>query len=130
MMTNQEIFDKVATHLLTQGKRSETVAGDCAYRGADGTKCAAGVLIADEFYRPEFEGIAITVDRNGDDLEPQAERVRQALFKSGLKEWDQLRLVRALQKVHDREEPEDWCAALLVLADHFDLSPAVLEVAR
>lgn len=48
-MTNQEIFEKVAKHLLDQGRRSTlaTPTGDegaCAYRGTGGAKCAVGCL--------------------------------------------------------------------------------------
>jgi hypothetical protein len=42
--TAQEVFDQVATHLLTQRQRS-TTKGNCAYRGDDGLKCAAGCLL-------------------------------------------------------------------------------------
>lgn len=55
-MTNQEIFDKVATHLLSQGKRSALGGVGCAYRGDGGLQCAIGCLIPDELYRYELEG--------------------------------------------------------------------------
>ena len=54
-MNQQEIFNKVATHLIAQGKRSTGFGGACAYRGYDGTMCAAGCLIPDDEYKPEFE---------------------------------------------------------------------------
>jgi hypothetical protein len=57
-MTKQEIFDKVATHLLTQNEKSWFFTGKsflCRYRGDNGTKCAVGVLIPDEKYRECFE---------------------------------------------------------------------------
>jgi hypothetical protein len=47
-MTKQEIFDKVAAHLLTQRKRCVNQTGDCVYRSDDGLKCAAGCLIPDD----------------------------------------------------------------------------------
>ena len=62
--TAQEVFDQVAKHLLTQmkksvAKRAAESASDskdyCMYRGFDGTKCAAGCLISDDEYKPEFE---------------------------------------------------------------------------
>lgn len=54
--TLQEIFDIVANHLLTQGKKSMDSTGRfCNYRGKDGTKCAAGVLIPDDQYCRHFE---------------------------------------------------------------------------
>lgn len=51
----QEVFDKVAVHLLTQ-KQKSILAFGCAYRGEDGRKCAAGVLIPDDQYTPQMEG--------------------------------------------------------------------------
>jgi hypothetical protein len=62
-MNQQEIFDKVATHLITQGVQAlRNPAGRagptmvCAYRGDNGTMCAAGCLIPDEEYKSWFEG--------------------------------------------------------------------------
>ena len=48
----QEVFDRVARHLLTQRRKSmiERSAGPvCAFRGVDGTKCAIGCLIPDQY---------------------------------------------------------------------------------
>lgn len=39
-LTEQQIFDKVATHLLTQMERSVDECGDCRYRGMNGKMCA------------------------------------------------------------------------------------------
>jgi hypothetical protein len=61
-MNQQEIFDKVATHLITQGVQALTTADVgisptivCAYRGDNGTMCAAGCLIPDKEYKSWFE---------------------------------------------------------------------------
>lgn len=63
-MEAQEIFDKVATHLFTQGCRSaaypKDTMGVCLYRGPNGTSCAVGVLIPDELYALEMESDTIT----------------------------------------------------------------------
>lgn len=60
-MNQQEIFDKVASHLITQGVQARYRRSDgypsCAYRGENDTMCAAGCLIPDEEYNPEFEGL-------------------------------------------------------------------------
>lgn len=57
MRTAQEIFDTVVKHLRQQGKLALSLDGyTCAYRGADGTKCAVGVLIPDELYSSKMEG--------------------------------------------------------------------------
>lgn len=63
-MTNQEIFDKVADHLIKQGRKSirENTSRYCMYRGADGTMCAVGCLIPDELYSADME------DLTADDL--------------------------------------------------------------
>jgi hypothetical protein len=58
-MTPQKIFDKVAKHLFTQGKRAmldpTRESGQCMYRGPDGSKCAVGVLIPNKLYRKGME---------------------------------------------------------------------------
>jgi hypothetical protein len=57
-MNNQEIFDKVATHLFAQGERAH-VSGSCRYRTEDGLKCAVGCLIPDEMYSDLMEDTSI-----------------------------------------------------------------------
>ena len=60
-MEAQEIFDTVAKHLLKQGRRAVNpdMPEMCQYRGANGTKCAVGVLISDEIYDEMMEGRTI-----------------------------------------------------------------------
>lgn len=54
-MEAQEIFDTVVRHLFNQG-HAALDNGRCRYRAANGDKCAAGVLITDEYYDPKMEG--------------------------------------------------------------------------
>ena len=54
-MNSQEIFDKIATHLFTQGEQSAKKIGACLYRGPNGTSCAVGCLIPDEEYLLDME---------------------------------------------------------------------------
>ena len=62
-MNKQEIFDKVASHLITQGVQAKIITDQllghtsCVYRGPNGTMCAAGCLIPDEEYHMHFEGL-------------------------------------------------------------------------
>lgn len=101
-MTDQELFTKVATHLLTQNERSGWV-GDCRYRwGA--LKCAAGCLIEDQYYRPQIEGFKATNCL-----------VAQALKASGVAP-EQLTLVHVLQRVHDERLVSAWREELQDLA--------------
>lgn len=62
-MDRQEIFDKVAQHLITQGKPSASYDNEgikhCLYRGPDGTKCAVGCLIPDEEYSKDIESYRV-----------------------------------------------------------------------
>lgn len=62
--TKQEIFDRVEQHLAQQGEPALCMLPQydeydeeysCAYRTPRGLKCAAGCLIPDEKYNPEFE---------------------------------------------------------------------------
>lgn len=90
-MSNQEIFDRVATHLFTQGMQSIETRG-CLYRGPNGTKCAVGCLIADEDYDPEMDS-------------PHRETHVMALKTSGFLppylQSANLTLLRELQDSHD-----------------------------
>ena len=47
-MTEQEVFNKVWDHIITQGKPSLSGEGKCRYRGPNGLKCAAGIFLTDE----------------------------------------------------------------------------------
>jgi hypothetical protein len=57
-MNKQEIFNKVYLGLKGQSfVKSTDLAGNCKYRGANGTKCAIGHLIPDEQYHPCLEKV-------------------------------------------------------------------------
>lgn len=66
-MTNQEAFNVVWNHFITQGQPPSMVieatpSGDrlrCKYRGPSGERCAAGALIPDELYRGWMENKTI-----------------------------------------------------------------------
>lgn len=53
-MKNQEVFDTVVAHLRAQGCKA-IVDGACKLRGPNGTKCAAGCLIPDSDYDPDWD---------------------------------------------------------------------------
>jgi hypothetical protein len=108
-LTRREVFEKVKTHLLTQGRKSEDLRPSvltgfsvetCLYRGPDGTKCAAGALIADEHYAPALE--THTVDH---------ECVQTALTSSGVP-LAAIGLVRELQFIHDARPIHKWADEL------------------
>lgn len=126
-MSKQEIFDKVSAHLLKQNTKSRlpaeyfsattaasmSVASACAYRGVNGTMCAAGCLIKDEFYTKALEGHSVN-----------DQSVQTALTSSGVDNdgaWKgmisfNMTFIRELQLVHDSYEPHEWHDHLEILA--------------
>jgi len=128
-MSAQQIYDKVATHLIEQGAKSTLPNGwTCAYRGSKGRKCAAGVLILDAFYVPNLEFNNV---RTGD--------VSGTLEDSGVG-LAHLGLVEALQSLHDDTgvefitlrdsyEVEDWPYMLALFAAERGLNMDALEAA-
>jgi hypothetical protein len=116
----QEIFDRVAIHLIFQGTRSTNAEG-CAYRGLGGAMCAVGCLIRDEHYSKTLEG------RNAD-----CEHVALALKKSlpiGTTKGD-FGLISRLQNLHDGFLPERWLDNLKMLAKYSELSVEAIELAQ
>lgn len=95
-MNAQEIFDTVATHLLTQRRKSMTLVNGeplCLYRDPIGLKCAVGCLITDEEYYPEMEGQIISAVFNSHKLQ-RFKPFHDLLFN--------------LQRIHDSYEVTDW----------------------
>jgi hypothetical protein len=109
-MTPQEIFDKVASHLLTQNKRS-IKDGTCVYRGPDNTSCAVGCLIPDDIYVPEME------HKNVELLLKTFEHKLPKYF------LENKALLSELQECHDSfsTPPEKWYDTLKSIAHEFDL---------
>jgi len=105
-MTKREVFETVKAHLLTQGCKALGDRG-CMYRGENGTKCAAGCLIADEHYQPSFEGGRVARCD-----------VENALLASGVP-VDALTLVECLQSVHDSYHPVNWPDELSIVESNF-----------
>lgn len=117
-MTAQEIFDKAAVGLLTQKAKSYLVNPDghesmvCAYRGANGKKCAAGFCIEDSLYEKSME-------RN---------TVSGVIRQFGLKELAVHEvLLSTLQSIHDGVSIAAWKAELLHLAKTRELSTEKID---
>lgn len=117
MMTLQEIFDKVAAHLLTQKKQSLDAEDMlCQYRGHSGMMCAVGCLIPDKFYDSEMEGkVASEI--------PYYFGMRDILPNTTASHA----LLIALQNVHDRTHEDVWKPNLASVAATFSLNPWILE---
>lgn len=107
--TRQEIFDKVASHLLRQNAKSVVTAGaiGCSYRGIEGRKCAIGILIDDDEYEPEMEGRSV-----GKLLDfPQCSWM-----------WQHQGFLRELQNIHDTFPPEEWEDNLIRFSENHNLT--------
>lgn len=127
-MEPQEIFDKVAIHLLTQNKKSiRTEDQVCVYRAEDGCKCAAGVLIPEDKYDHSMEDIAWP------DSEHRA-KYNLSNGSHGIKlvaevalEIRNFDLVRNLQLMHDTYQISDWKYELELIAKKFLLNAEILD---
>lgn len=120
-MNAQEIFDKVATHLFTQGRRAKNTEGKCVYRAPDGAKCAVGILIPDADYT---ENIEIAAASDAIAILAKHSPACAALLPHS-------DLLEKLQTVHD--EHNNWMDseimrdALSDVANDFDLDPSILD---
>lgn len=112
-MTAQEIFNRVARHLLDQGERSATDGG-CLYRGPRGLSCAVGCLLTDADYQPNMEGEAFN-----------------AIVRLWLGKDHPLAahtdLLCELQGIHDSGDPKQWAWHLSVAGQRRGLSLDVIE---
>lgn len=107
----QTVFNKVATHLLKQKKRSQFGAA-CLYRSRGGLKCAAGCLIPDKQYHlvKSFEG-----------------HNWRRLVHDKIVSSSHYNLISSLQIIHDCEDPSDWKRCLRKVAMEFELNTKILE---
>lgn len=128
-MNAQEIFDKVARHLLTQNRPARDVYSDnCRYRTENGLKCAVGCLIPDDKYTPEIENVGISwllVPTTSEEIIRKRRTLRELLSDLGL--LDHCDLLTRLQEIHDDFDPEEWADELRDAAFESELNPAVLE---
>ena len=108
--TEQEIFNTVAAHLLTQGEKA--ILGDeCLYRTPDGLQCALGCLIADADYRDTLEGLG---PPDLDDILPQ------------ISDTDlPIPFYEELQEIHDRTPVARWRERLAEFAQDWELDDTV-----
>ena len=118
MSLDQTIFNRVAAHLLAQGRPSlSDNEGECAYRGEDDLRCAVGCLIDDAHYSEALEGYSV---QHGDVV--QAVKSSLGLQHLAPRTAD---LLGDLQLLHDLTPPEEWREGLKALARQYDLELTV-----
>lgn len=95
--TEQEVFDYIVNHLLTQNAKSQDD-GTCLYLNPEGLKCAAGCLIADNDTTAK-----IIRNNNNDDSWDE-------LIYENLVTHEHRNLIAAMQVIHDNvmNVPSDW----------------------
>ena len=114
-MTEQDIFDKVAEHLLTQKEKAQDSCEVCRYRTANGAKCAVGCLIPDNNYKKTIEGFPT-----------QSVWKEMMVMIPGLQD-SHMRLLTTLQIVHDSIPVDKWKLELGNVALKHDLNADVLD---
>lgn len=120
-MTKQQVFNKVAKHLLRQ-QRKAVNGVSCVLRDEDGNRCAIGCLIPKKY-----------VDRGTVDNEmgtealaalPKTSALRKAI---GVDIPGRMKFLAELQEIHDDYSVSDWDEELHELAAKNHLSRAVLR---
>jgi hypothetical protein len=128
--TNQELFDKIATHLITQNEKAVDSKGHCVYLNHAGKKCAVGCLFDETTYSKKFEGITICYFIEFKNFLPDQQRkviaIQKALEIAGI-EINQYPLLSDLQKIHDTTHITDWKYMLTGVALKFKLNSDVLK---
>ena len=121
--TAQYLFDRIARHLLAQRCQSRD-GGDCAYRGADNTKCAVGAIMPDAAYWPGVEGLPV---RGLYRCKPPIEQA--AAFNVWINDvvLPNLELLSDLQRLHDQCPIALWAPRLAETAKAHGLNASVIE---
>lgn len=112
-MTEQEVFNRIAAHLLTQNVRSLDSHGNCMYRGPAGLKCAAGIFIPDSRYCSSLENIGCSAKVIKNVMEPEVVGA--------------IDLIREAQSIHDYYDPCEWAEKLKTLAAEFNLNTDIIK---
>ncbi len=106
-MQEQEVFNKVCDHLMTQKKAAVRISKNelgertktCLYRTASGLKCAIGCLLPDTVNTLEFEGANV------------ASLADEVLDAAGLTNIC-IGFLERLQDIHDNFKPSLWAREL------------------
>lgn len=119
-MDKQEVFDKVARHLLTQNSRAlfdpDNELSGCAYRAEGGKSCAVGCLIPDDLYDEKMENVP------AGRLAVEFPKLRK-LFN-----FDNSSIfLSLLQSIHDSRDVRSWFYELFTFAQKHNLDNSILK---
>ena len=118
--TKQDLFNFVATHLMTQKERCiDPEEGGCAYRDDVGRRCAIGCLIDDKHYSKSIESLLPTATCVLDAVEGSIGRTITGRYDCS--PHTERIMLKRLQGIHDAEEVEDWPTSLRAAAHDYEL---------
>jgi len=104
-MTEQGVFDKIASHLMKQGTKCIDRDGACNYRNGFGQACAAGCLLTDE-------------EATNSNAAWRQQCPEDLVFC--------VSMVIETQNMHDCEAEWDWPRRLVNIAKNYDLDPSII----
>jgi len=129
--TLQELFDKTALHMLTQGEPA-VENGECRYR-YNGLMCAVGCLIKVEHYDTSLEGDGVTRAHVLQALLDSEVVTREDCYNTDSDMAEEsmpprIRLLNALQRCHDSNTvmADKWGEKLIEIAKNFNLNSDVV----
>lgn len=111
-MEAQEIFNKVVTHLRTQGVKAMDNTW-CRFRTDQGLKCAAGCLIQDDEYQAWMDNCSSISEILIQSQCPMSLQIRLRRHTN---------LIYALQSVHDLGVIDKWEQNFKEVSHNFNLN--------
>lgn len=128
LQTNQEIFDQVADHLLTQNRKSMHRLNP-KYKHPNGDMCAIGCLFPENVDLSSIEGRSISPVATNTLEAMESLLVNESLIeRESLYTWnDRFRFIEKLQKIHDNLPVERWKTALEKFALIYKLDKTILQ---
>lgn len=114
----QKAFDLVSQHLISQATRAFQ-RGRCVYRHENGTRCAIGMLMKDECYGPQLEGLGANNVKVVSVLRDSGWNIPPSYHGEYPRVME---FLRSLQYLHDQIEPRLWMEGLNEMASMFELT--------
>lgn len=122
-MTNQEIFNRVWEHFITNGNPRAYNVGmkKCLYKDhANGAKCAIGIFIPEDKFNPEMNNVGAVSSLNVD--YPKLLNEMFGELPTRKEEDDRMEFLESLQDAHDlSNSAEEFKDFLLQTAETFYL---------
>lgn len=126
-MKNQEIFNLVKDHLLSQKECSwNAELGACAYYDQErNLTCAVGCLIDEDDYSYAFEGLSVSsvLSKNDPCFSDNTYREFEVALTNtiGVLTEEKIDLLNSLQNCHDRNSVVNWETQLINIAKTYNL---------